>query len=203
MGRIFLNIRRLRWSTKFARDNLTCAMSLRASSWPQRKMKKTKRLSWPILSTRPQAWRSRKQALRTSASHLDSRPLDKEERGQLLSMRDQIVKYIKLKGHARPLCLAVFGPPGSGKSFSVKEIGKEVNEKLGKGSSPQLSKMTTINLTQLSNPAELSATLVTTFVGTMGGFGGDNPIYLSTSSTPLAMARPMVGSARFCPNARR
>ena len=94
-------------------------------------------------------------------------PLDKEERGQLLSMRDQIVKYIKLKGHARPLCLAVFGPPGSGKSFSVKEIGKEVNEKLGKGSSPQLSKMTTINLTQLSNPAELSATLVTTFVGTL------------------------------------
>jgi SLOG cluster2/ATPase family associated with various cellular activities (AAA) len=94
-------------------------------------------------------------------------PLDDDEREQLKSMRDQIAKYIKLKGHARPLCLAVFGPPGSGKTFSVKEIGNEVNKILSAGLSPQLSKMTTINLTQLSNPTELTATLVTTFVGSL------------------------------------
>src|ERR1700745_3555939 len=45
-----------------------------------------------------------------------------KERQQLDIFRDLIAAYIAGGAPKRPLCLAVFGPPGSGKSFAVKEI---------------------------------------------------------------------------------
>lgn len=48
--------------------------------------------------------------------------LTTEELDQLRAMQDLIVRYVVQRSPARPLCLAVFGPPGSGKSFAVKQI---------------------------------------------------------------------------------
>jgi hypothetical protein len=81
-------------------------------------------------------------------------PLSKDEVSHLESMRDVVDRYIRQQGHAHPLCLAVFGPPGSGKSFAVKQIQKELE------THPDIKlSRTTINLTQLSSPAELTAAL--------------------------------------------
>jgi len=52
-------------------------------------------------------------------------PLSTTERRQLESLRDLIRRFIDRSRHVRPLCIAVFGPPGSGKSFAVKQIPKK------------------------------------------------------------------------------
>jgi hypothetical protein len=83
-------------------------------------------------------------------------PLNDDETHQLAAMSDLIERYIRHQGHSHPLCLAVFGPPGSGKSFAVKQIRGEVQ----RATKVQLP-MTTVNLTQLSRPAELTDALVT------------------------------------------
>ena len=73
---------------------------------------------------------------------------DDEERQQLDAMRDLIRQYVAREKPARPLSLAVFGPPGSGKSFSVEQILDEL--KLA---------ATNVNLTQVSDAEELGAVL--------------------------------------------
>jgi hypothetical protein len=81
-------------------------------------------------------------------------PLSRVEVYQLESMCDMIERYQRQERHAHPLCLAVFGPPGSGKSFAVAEIQKELKNK-----SKVWLLRTTINLTQLSSSAELTGAL--------------------------------------------
>jgi hypothetical protein len=81
-------------------------------------------------------------------------PLTTPERQQLESLRDLIVRYVNQKDHRRPLCIAVFGPPGSGKSFAVEQIQSEVSKCVNITLSA-----TTINLTQLSSTAELAHAL--------------------------------------------
>ena len=44
------------------------------------------------------------------------------EAGHFEGIRDLIDRYLDLESPERPLCIGVFGPPGSGKSFSVKQI---------------------------------------------------------------------------------
>jgi hypothetical protein len=36
-----------------------------------------------------------------------------DEREQLKIVRDRVSSYLRLVNHKRPLCIAVFGPPGS------------------------------------------------------------------------------------------
>jgi hypothetical protein len=75
------------------------------------------------------------------------------EAEQLTALRDLIVRYVRHQSPARPLCLAVFGPPGSGKSFAVKQIRKVAE---GKVTDPKLKlPMTLVNLTQVSESADL------------------------------------------------
>jgi hypothetical protein len=81
-------------------------------------------------------------------------PLTTRERQQLESLRDLIVRYVNQKDHLHPLCIAVFGPPGSGKSFAVKQICIEVSKCVNIALTE-----TTINLTQLSSTAELAHNL--------------------------------------------
>ena len=87
-------------------------------------------------------------------------PLNEDERKQLESLRDLVRRFVLQKSYARPLSIAVFGPPGSGKSFAVKQIG---NEAL-KGTGHTLS-LTTINLTQLASLTELSTAVATALLG--------------------------------------
>jgi hypothetical protein len=82
-------------------------------------------------------------------------PLSVDESRQLHSMRELINRYLGQRRHVRPLCLAVFGSPGSGKSFAVKQVQAEVQEQSG-----VRLVSATINLTQLASPVALTGALV-------------------------------------------
>lgn len=45
-----------------------------------------------------------------------------EEYRELKTFYDLINSYVRIPAPPRPLCLAVFGPPGSGKSYVVREL---------------------------------------------------------------------------------
>ena len=83
-------------------------------------------------------------------------PLSETECVQLETLRNLISCHARQKTPTRPLCIAVFGPPGSGKSFTVKEICNEVQR--GTGFALILR---TINLTQLNSTIELSSSVYT------------------------------------------
>ncbi len=77
------------------------------------------------------------------------RLLSDDEKQNLQFLKDQIYRYRPLEQPDRPLCLGVFGPPGSGKSFAVKQFLASIEEKLE-----------TINLSQLEGPNDLAAAIV-------------------------------------------
>lgn len=82
-----------------------------------------------------------------------------QEKAHFQGILDLVGRYIKQKSPKRPLCLGVFGPPGSGKSFSVEEIVAEAVAKANKstkGEKKITMPLRTFNLTQISSPRELS-----------------------------------------------
>lgn len=52
--------------------------------------------------------------------------VDREEIESLNTVRHLIVDYVNRPTDRRPLSIAVFGPPGSGKSFAIKEIAAQL-----------------------------------------------------------------------------
>ena len=88
-------------------------------------------------------------------------PLSLTERDQLHALRDLVAGYVKEAENVRPLCVAVFGPPGSGKSFAVKQIAKLVERDLG-------TRLTTrtVNLTQVSDASELASAIAAALLST-------------------------------------
>ncbi len=72
---------------------------------------------------------------------------DRHEIEGVRSVNNAMKDYLTQKNLEKPLCVAVFGPPGAGKSFVVKEIAKG----LGISEDAQL----TFNLTQFESPDEL------------------------------------------------
>jgi hypothetical protein len=77
------------------------------------------------------------------------------EASQIQAFHDLVAMYIQLQAPPRPLCLAVFGPPGSGKSYAVKEVVSALAK-----DSVKLP-LTTLNLTQMSDTDLLAGNLVT------------------------------------------
>lgn len=80
-----------------------------------------------------------------------------DERTQLREMQDIIRRYVEQRTPSRPLCLAVFGSPGSGKSFAVKQLKSAVEKEVG--NAKLKLPMSTLNLTQVSEPTELARAL--------------------------------------------
>ncbi len=55
------------------------------------------------------------------------RTVDRAEIESFRSIQNLIQQYLERRDVKRPLCLAVFGPPGSGKSFGVEQVAKSVS----------------------------------------------------------------------------
>jgi hypothetical protein len=63
--------------------------------------------------------------------------------------------YVNRDHFLRPLCIGVFGPPGSGKSFSVKEVARVISHKF----ETNPFEFFEFNLTQFDNPDEINSAI--------------------------------------------
>lgn len=73
--------------------------------------------------------------------------VDRGEIESYRSIKNLMWEYISTANPPRPLCIAVFGTPGSGKSFGVTEIAASI--------APTLIKKLNFNLSQLRTPLDL------------------------------------------------
>jgi hypothetical protein len=79
--------------------------------------------------------------------------IDRTEIESIRSLRNIIRQYLSQPVRSRPLSVAVFGPPGSGKSFAVKQM---ANEWKASGTRIDVLEM---NVAQFGTPADLAAAL--------------------------------------------
>lgn len=77
--------------------------------------------------------------------------VDRQEIESFRSVRALISEYDRQERQERPLSIAVFGAPGSGKSFGVTEVAKSVL--------PNRIEKLTFNISQFNEPRELLAAL--------------------------------------------
>jgi DNA replication protein DnaC len=70
--------------------------------------------------------------------------VDRSEIENYQSIKNIIKEYLQSDNHKNPLSIAIFGPPGSGKSYGIKEILKNINETDVKFLSFNLSQFTEI-----------------------------------------------------------
>ena len=83
------------------------------------------------------------------------RTTDPAEIGPVLTLQTVMDSYVSKENFQRPLCLGVFGPPGSGKSFAVKEVAKEIGKKFENN----LFDFFEFNLTQFASPDEINSSI--------------------------------------------
>lgn len=94
------------------------------------------------------------QALRMyNIGHL--RTTDPAEIGPVLTLQSVMDSYVSKESFQRPLCIGVFGPPGSGKSFSVKEVAQVIGQKFDNNPFDFFE----FNLTQFSDPNEINSSI--------------------------------------------
>ncbi len=73
--------------------------------------------------------------------------VDRTEIESYRSVKNLMWEYISTKNTVRPLCISVFGTPGSGKSFGVSEIADSI--------APELVEKLNFNLSQFRTPLDL------------------------------------------------
>ena len=83
------------------------------------------------------------------------RTTDPVEIEPIITLKRVMDSYIKREIFQRPLCVGVFGPPGSGKSFAVKEVAKAIAQKIDQNPFEFFE----FNLTQFGNPEEINSSI--------------------------------------------
>jgi hypothetical protein len=89
------------------------------------------------------------------------RAFSQDELGQLESLRDLIVRYLTGPSPERPLCLALFGSPGSGKTFAAKELCSEAKAAIQKTTAFEKLNLplTVVNMTQVGSAVDVARVL--------------------------------------------
>jgi hypothetical protein len=83
------------------------------------------------------------------------RTTDPVEIEPIITLKRVMDSYIKRETFQRPLCVGVFGPPGSGKSFAVKEVAKTIAQKIDQNPFEFFE----FNLTQFGKPEEINLSI--------------------------------------------
>ena len=83
------------------------------------------------------------------------RTTDPAEIGPVLTLQSVMDSYVSKENFQRPLCLGVFGPPGSGKSFAVKEVARVIGKKFRENPFDFFE----FNLTQFASPDEINSSI--------------------------------------------
>ncbi|HEY4921618.1 MAG TPA: AAA family ATPase [Xanthobacteraceae bacterium] len=137
------------------------------------------RFGWTILSTRinevsinPKTKHRvdylsiAKEIVRNGTDHLEKVPVvkvgqitlvDSREIEGFRSIENLMHEYILSRkgGKPRPLSIGIFGPPGSGKSFGIKQIADKIQEQIAEKPEKVKIEPVTFNLTQLEGPDDL------------------------------------------------
>ncbi len=83
------------------------------------------------------------------------RTTDPAEIDPVITLHNVMDSYVSREYVLRPLCIGVFGPPGSGKSFAVKQVAEVIS---GNRSGNPFD-FFEFNLTQFANPDEINAAI--------------------------------------------
>ena len=83
------------------------------------------------------------------------RTSDPAEIEPVVTLQNVMDSYVSRESCQRPLCLGVFGPPGSGKSFSVKEVARVISKKFAQNPFEFFE----FNLTQFTGPEEINSAI--------------------------------------------
>lgn len=83
------------------------------------------------------------------------RTTDPVEIEPIVTLKNVMDSYVSRETFHRPLCVGVFGPPGSGKSFSVKEVARVIAKKFDTNPFDFFE----FNLTQFENPEEINSAI--------------------------------------------
>jgi len=83
------------------------------------------------------------------------RTTDPAEIDPVITLHNVMSSYVSKEAVLRPLCIGVFGPPGSGKSFAVKQVAGEIAQHLAGDPFDFFE----FNLTQFADPDEINAAI--------------------------------------------
>ena len=83
------------------------------------------------------------------------RTTDPAEIDPVITLHNVMDSYVSKDSVLRPLCIGVFGPPGSGKSFAVKQVANEISHHF----SGNPFDFFEFNLTQFAGPDEINSAI--------------------------------------------
>ena len=83
------------------------------------------------------------------------RTTDPAEIDPIITLHNVMDSYVFKENVLRPLCIGVFGPPGSGKSFAVKQVAGVISKKIAGNPFDFFE----YNLTQFASPDEINSAI--------------------------------------------
>jgi hypothetical protein len=83
------------------------------------------------------------------------RTTDSVEIEPVVTLQGVMDSYVSKETYKRPLCIGVFGPPGSGKSFAVEQVASVISKKYDNNP----FEIFQFNLTQFAGPEEINSAI--------------------------------------------